>query len=79
MTMGMYAAKEFDVMDPAFADRIGSAVYISGQIGGGLKVFNSLIRMIRRVIVNDRNISDHNSRNISMTESEKVIFERQLI
>ncbi|CFQ90490.1 immunity protein Tsi6 family protein [Yersinia pseudotuberculosis] len=38
MTMGMYAAKEFDVMDPIFADRIGSAVYIADQIGGGLKV-----------------------------------------
>lgn len=38
MTMGMYAAKEFDSMDPIFADRIGSAVYIADQIGGGLKV-----------------------------------------
>lgn len=38
MTMGMYAAKELDSMDPIFADRIGSAVYIADQIGGGLKV-----------------------------------------
>ena len=38
MTMGMYAAKEFDVMDPIFADRISSANFIAKQIGGGLKV-----------------------------------------
>lgn len=38
MTMGMYAAKEFDVMDPIFADRISSALFIAKQIGGGLKV-----------------------------------------
>lgn len=38
MTMGMYAAKEFDVMDPIFADRISSALFIAKQIGNGLKV-----------------------------------------
>ncbi|MGP0838095.1 immunity protein Tsi6 family protein [Serratia sp. CY85251] len=38
MTMGMYAGKEFRVDDPIFADRIGSALYIAEQIGGGLKV-----------------------------------------
>ncbi len=38
MTMGMYAAKEFDVMDPIFADRISSALFIAKQIGRGLKI-----------------------------------------
>lgn len=38
MTMGMYAAKEFDGNDPIFQDRIFSASYIARQIGGGLKV-----------------------------------------
>lgn len=38
MTMGMYAAKEFDGNDPVFQDRIFSAGYIAKQIGGGLKV-----------------------------------------
>jgi hypothetical protein len=38
MTMGMYAAKEFEVMDPIFADRISSALFIAKQIGRGLKV-----------------------------------------
>ena len=38
MTMGIYAAKEFDVDDPIFADRISSALFIAKQIGGGLKV-----------------------------------------
>ncbi|AJJ03690.1 hypothetical protein BZ21_3130 [Yersinia pseudotuberculosis] len=38
MTMGMYAAKEFDVMDPIFADRISSALFIVKHIGNGLKV-----------------------------------------
>lgn len=38
MTMGIYAAKEFDVTDPVFAERIGCACYIADQIGRGLKV-----------------------------------------
>lgn len=38
MTMGIYAAKEFDGNDPVFHDRIFSASYIADQIGRGLKV-----------------------------------------
>ncbi|MDQ1214066.1 immunity protein Tsi6 family protein [Pantoea anthophila] len=38
MTMGIYAAKEFEGNDPVFQDRIFSASYIARQIGGGLKV-----------------------------------------
>lgn len=38
MTMGMYAAKEFEETDKIFADRIHSASFIADQIGGGLKV-----------------------------------------
>ncbi|GLR07804.1 hypothetical protein COO59_10335 [Mixta theicola] len=38
MTMGVYAAKEFDGSDPVFQDRIFSASYITDQIGRGLKV-----------------------------------------
>ncbi|GLR07805.1 hypothetical protein COO59_10340 [Mixta theicola] len=38
MTMGIYAAKEFEETDKIFSDRIHSASFIADQIGGGLKV-----------------------------------------
>lgn len=38
LTMGLYAAKEFESSDPVFADRIFSASFIAHQMRKGLKV-----------------------------------------
>ncbi|MBV6692926.1 immunity protein Tsi6 family protein [Serratia quinivorans] len=38
LTMGLYAAKEFEASDPVFANRIFSASFIAHKIRNGLKI-----------------------------------------